>query len=245
MRQRDANLTFVLEAADARTVARARVDDDVRALLRIDRDALRRDDLQQQIVDGPLQFTAVDNDVVFIDQHRRAIFGDQLLVEGVADLPHDVEEQHHALREIGRVGAPVLHQLFGVALLRPDVAQRRRGLRVGDLRRVADLLRIAAPSVDNDCDSVAAADMRAARRSLFSSMPNRRSGALKEAKAPAAAGAPGAAGDGNEIWFICDPLFVLVETPKSVAAALRFKFASIRRNAAADCQATICSPAST
>jgi hypothetical protein len=66
-----------------------------------------------------------------------------------------------------------------------------------------------APSVDSDCDSDAAADMRAARRSLFSPTPSRRSGASKEANAPEAAGMPAVVGDGYRIWFIGDPLFVL------------------------------------
>ena len=50
--QGDADLRIVLEAADARAVARARVDDHVRAALRVDGDALRRHDAHQRVVDG-------------------------------------------------------------------------------------------------------------------------------------------------------------------------------------------------
>ena len=49
--QRHAHLRVVLEAADARPVAGARVDDDVGPLARIDRDARGRRDAQQRVVD--------------------------------------------------------------------------------------------------------------------------------------------------------------------------------------------------
>ena len=47
---RDADLAVGLEAADAGAVAGARVDDDEGALLRVDRDALGRDDAGQEVV---------------------------------------------------------------------------------------------------------------------------------------------------------------------------------------------------
>ena len=52
--QRDADFGVFLEAADARTVPRARVDDHERPLGVVDLDALGRDDAHQRVVGRPL-----------------------------------------------------------------------------------------------------------------------------------------------------------------------------------------------
>ncbi len=69
--QRDADLAVGLEAADARAVAGARVDDHVGALPVHHLDAVRRKDLQQHLVGRPRQRLAVDGDFVIVDEHRR------------------------------------------------------------------------------------------------------------------------------------------------------------------------------
>ncbi len=143
VRKRGADLAVRLEAANAGTMPGARIDDHIGTLFGIDGHAVRRNDLKQQIVDRPRQRAAVDHDVVVIGQHRRAVLGGVPLVVSVADLAHDVEEEHRALREIGRVDVPVLQHLGRAALLRPDVAQRRRGLLARGVGRGADLFRMA------------------------------------------------------------------------------------------------------
>ena len=67
----DADLAVGLEAADARAVAGARIDDDERPARRIDLDALRRNDAHQHVVDRPLERAAVD-DEFHLDSRARA-----------------------------------------------------------------------------------------------------------------------------------------------------------------------------
>ncbi|MCY1210740.1 hypothetical protein D9M72_224350 [compost metagenome] len=68
--QGHSHLRVVLEAADARAVPGARIDDDIGAAAVIDRDAIGRSDLQQRIVDGPFQLTPIRDGLVAKMQDR-------------------------------------------------------------------------------------------------------------------------------------------------------------------------------
>ena len=100
--QRHADLRVVLEPADAGAVPGARVDDDVRAALRIDRHALRRDDAHQRVVDRALERPPVDHHLVVEVQHRRQPLP-RALDEVVAALAQRVPEQDRPLSEVHRV----------------------------------------------------------------------------------------------------------------------------------------------
>ena len=94
--QRDADLRIVLEAADARPVAGARIDDHVRPALRINRHSGRRHDANQRVIDCALQRAPVEHHLVVEGEHRRhagACVFDVL----VASLAHRVQEQDAAL----------------------------------------------------------------------------------------------------------------------------------------------------
>ena len=108
--QRDADLRIVLESADARAVAGARIDDHVRPPLRIDFHAFRRDDPHERVVDRPGKLAPVDDGLVVEVQDRRQPLA-VVLDEVVAALAQRVPEQDRALREIGRVLAPVATRL--------------------------------------------------------------------------------------------------------------------------------------
>src|SRR4029078_11144970 len=69
--QRHADLRVVLEAADARAVTRARIDDDVRTPPGIDCHALRGHDAYQRVIDRALELAAVDHGLKIEVQHRR------------------------------------------------------------------------------------------------------------------------------------------------------------------------------
>ncbi len=125
--QRDADLRVVLEAADARAVAGARVDDHVGTALRIDGHAFRRRDLQQRVVDGARQLAPVHHGLVVEVQQRRLAFSDVLQVV-VAALAHRVEEEHRALRGVDRVRDPV-GPARGSRTAGPASRARRRSLR--------------------------------------------------------------------------------------------------------------------
>ena len=56
----DADLAVGLEAADARAVPGARIDDDERTPRRIDLNALRRNDAHERVVDRPFERAAID-----------------------------------------------------------------------------------------------------------------------------------------------------------------------------------------
>src|SRR5262249_3329400 len=69
--QRYADLRVVLEPANAGTVARARVDDDVRAAIRMHLHAGRRDDAHQRVVDGTFQRPSIEHSLVVEMQYWR------------------------------------------------------------------------------------------------------------------------------------------------------------------------------
>jgi hypothetical protein len=104
--QRDADLAVGLEAADARAVAGARIDDHVGPLPVHHLDAVRRKDLQQHLVCRPRQRLAVHGDFVIVDEHRRRagrFVRDVLL----GPLAQNVESEREALRRVGRIGLRV------------------------------------------------------------------------------------------------------------------------------------------
>jgi hypothetical protein len=103
--QQNADLRVVLEAADAGAVAAARVDDDVGALLGVDRHALGRDDAHERVVDRPLERATVDHHLVLEAQHRRLTLLHVLEVV-VAALAQRVPEDHRALRAVYSVLRP-------------------------------------------------------------------------------------------------------------------------------------------
>ncbi len=98
----DADLAVGLEAADARAMAGARIDDDERPARRIDLNALRRNDPHEPIVDRPLQRAAVNDELDLVIEHMRRSLG-QMLAILIAALAHDVPEQHAPLRRIDHV----------------------------------------------------------------------------------------------------------------------------------------------
>ena len=72
---RDADLAVGLEAADARSMPRPRVDDHERPLLRVDRHALGRRDAREQVVHRPLQPPAVEDELSLVVEYVRRDLG--------------------------------------------------------------------------------------------------------------------------------------------------------------------------
>ena len=97
--QRDPDLGIVLEAADTRAVAAARVDDHVRAAPRVHRHALRRNDTQQRVVDRTLERAPVHDHLVVEVQDRRQSLP-FVLDEDVAALAQRVPQEDRALCEV-------------------------------------------------------------------------------------------------------------------------------------------------
>src|SRR4029453_16183833 len=105
-RQSDADLGVFLEAADARAVAGARVDDHERPLLVVDLYARGRNDAHQRVIRRPLVGPRIRDRFVFVLEHRRLARG---LVRKplVAPLAQRVPVQHRALRGVERVFRPL------------------------------------------------------------------------------------------------------------------------------------------
>ena len=95
-RHRDADLAVLLHAADAGTVAGARIDDDDGCLGGIDLGAGGRNDAHQRVVHRPLQRAAVAHEFRLELQDVRDLLG-ALLQVGVAALSQDIERQDGAL----------------------------------------------------------------------------------------------------------------------------------------------------
>ena len=95
-RQRDADLAVLLHAADARTVAGARIDDDDGCLGRIELRVVGWDDADQGIVHGPFQRAPVAHHLRLEMENVRNLLGAVLQV-GVAAFPQNIEEQDGAL----------------------------------------------------------------------------------------------------------------------------------------------------
>ncbi len=106
---RDADLAVGLEAADARPMAGARVDDDERTLQRVDRHALGRDDAGEQVVDRPGELAPVHDQLGLVIEDVRRGFGGVRLVLGGA-LAHHVEIEDRALPGVGQVFRSLRHR---------------------------------------------------------------------------------------------------------------------------------------
>ena len=122
---RHADLAVGLEAADARPVAGARIDDDEGALARIGRRRRgRRAHARHPVVDGLRQVMAVQHqvEVEAEDVPHRVVLAFQ---EGVAALAQHVEEQHRALPRVERVGGPGKHVGVSGHGIPPRVKARR------------------------------------------------------------------------------------------------------------------------
>ena len=105
---RHAQFAVGLEAADARSVASARVHHHERAFFRVDYDAFRRLDPNQPVIDRTLQGPAVQHQLVFETEHVRHRLG-FLCVVLVTALAQHVPEQDGALPAVN----PVIHGLLG------------------------------------------------------------------------------------------------------------------------------------
>jgi hypothetical protein len=99
----DTDLAIGLEAAYARTVAGAGIDDDERALARVDCHAVGRQHADKAIVHRSRQPAPVHDELVpeLEDMGRR--LGGMLLVALTA-LPQDVQEQDAPLARVGPIG---------------------------------------------------------------------------------------------------------------------------------------------
>ena len=99
-----------LEAADARPVAGARIDDDEWTLARIDLDAGGRHDAHQHIVHRPRQLAAVHDELAAELQHmRRGLCG--MLPIALAALLEDVQEEQSTLARIDPIGPCILKRV--------------------------------------------------------------------------------------------------------------------------------------
>ena len=95
-RQRDADLAVVLHAADAWSVAGARIDDDDGRLGRIELHVVGWDDPDQGIVDGPLQRASVAHQLRLEVENVRSFLRAVLQVD-VAAFPQNIQAQNGAL----------------------------------------------------------------------------------------------------------------------------------------------------
>src|SRR6516165_7325676 len=100
--ERDADFAVGLETSDAGTVPGPRIDDDERTPCLIDCDTRGRNDPHEAIIDGPLEFTAVHNELYLVVQHIRSGLGQMFMIL-IATLTHDVPEQYAALCCIDRI----------------------------------------------------------------------------------------------------------------------------------------------
>jgi hypothetical protein len=100
--ERGADFAVGLEAADPRTVACPRVDDDKWPLGDVDIHALGRDDSNEAVVDRPLQLAAVNKDLELVVEDMGNRFGCTFSLS-IATLPHDVPEQEGPLRRIDHI----------------------------------------------------------------------------------------------------------------------------------------------
>ena len=98
----DADLAVGLKAANTRTVARARIDDDKRPSRRIDLDARGRHNPHQGVVDRPIKPAAVDDKLGFVVEDVRNSFRLVFAIL-IAALPHHVQKQHASLRGIDEI----------------------------------------------------------------------------------------------------------------------------------------------
>ena len=96
------DLAVRLEASNPRAMSGAGVDDDERTLVIVDLDAVGGQDPNETVIDRPLQFMPVHDQLKIVVKHvlnrlRRVL---EILV---AALPHDVPEEDVALPTVGGV----------------------------------------------------------------------------------------------------------------------------------------------
>ena len=122
----NAHLALRLEAANARPVAGARIDDDEWTLVRIDLDALRRHDAYQRVVHWPRQLAAVHDEFAAELQHmRRSLCG--MLPIALAALLQDIQKKEPALARINPIGPCIPSDIgcplrgFVLTFLKPEV----------------------------------------------------------------------------------------------------------------------------
>ena len=70
----NADFAVGLESANSRTVTGARIDDDKGPQLRIDVDAVGRDNPHKSVIYRPLKLTAIDNQFHLVIEHMRRVF---------------------------------------------------------------------------------------------------------------------------------------------------------------------------
>src|SRR5262249_22870640 len=100
--ERDTDFAVVLEPTNARTVARARVDDNERSACRIELNRLWRHDSDKSIVDRTLQRPPIDDKLHFIVKDVGRGLG-QIFAKLISALAHHVQEEHAALRGINQI----------------------------------------------------------------------------------------------------------------------------------------------
>ncbi len=104
--KRDTDLRVFLRAADARAVARARIDDHEGPLGVVDDDPLGRNDPHQRMIRGPRIVARVGDHLVFVGEHRRLAC--RFVLEPlVAALAQRVPVERRALCEVDVVFGPL------------------------------------------------------------------------------------------------------------------------------------------
>jgi hypothetical protein len=111
------NFAVGLEAANARSMARARVHYDERPPTRLDGYALRRHDAHEAIIDRALERAAVDDELRLVIEDIRHSLGHMLAVL-IAALAQDVPKQNRALGCVDRI---VHRRAAGADQVRRDV----------------------------------------------------------------------------------------------------------------------------
>ncbi len=110
--QHHANLAVLLHAADAGTMAGARIEHNEGPLARFRLDAVGRLDAQQDVIDGARHFAAVHHHLEIEVQHmRRDLRGARIAL--VAALAQHIEEQHRALAGVNPIVSGLLGQVEG------------------------------------------------------------------------------------------------------------------------------------
>ena len=100
----NADLAVGLEAADAGTVAGSRIDDDEWPQLRIDLDAVGRNDAHKGIIYRPIELAAVHDQFDLVVEHVRRGFGHVLAIL-IAALTHT--SQNSTLRWAASIAYPI------------------------------------------------------------------------------------------------------------------------------------------
>ena len=113
-RQGYANLAVILETADASTMPRTRINDDVGALRLINGEAFWWPYLQQHIIAGPRERRAIQGNFIIIDQDRRTAF---LFMrdEDIAPLAQRIHGEHQTLGPVAQIFEPKAERLLRAA----------------------------------------------------------------------------------------------------------------------------------